>query len=134
MKRALVAILALSYLCLSIGITVHVHYCMGKMVGMSLLEQQDEHNCKHCGMSKKSSKNDCCKDEHKIIKKSSDQVIVKDFITQIQYLGEAVAIQSYTFSTARIPIYYSNRMAQAHAPPLIGQSCPIYLRLQNFRI
>jgi len=133
MKYALAAILALCYFCLSIGITVHVHYCMGKQVSVSLVEQEG-HQCKHCGMSKKSSKNDCCKEEHKIIKKTTDQVIAKDWVTQIQCPGEAVATRTCKFSITRIPVYYANRMAQAHAPPLIGPDCPIYLRVQNFRI
>ena len=57
MKRLLTLVIAVSYLCLSIGVTIHIHYCMGQMVGASFLEQEDNHHCDHCGMKKVSSKN-----------------------------------------------------------------------------
>ena len=37
MKKAIVSILAVLYLCSSAGATVHLHYCMGKLVNWSWL-------------------------------------------------------------------------------------------------
>ena len=82
MKRVIAAILAICYLCLSIGFTVQQHYCMGKMVGTSLIARSSEnHDCKHCGMEKKSSNNGCCKDEYKIIK-TKDEFAVSKIVFQ----------------------------------------------------
>lgn len=135
MKRLLVIILALCYLCLSTGITVHTHYCMGKLVGSSLIEQDEDHHCSHCGMDKKSSKNGCCKDEHKIIKSTTDQVIVKNVIAKFQLGDYSLPIrQVLLYSRIRINNYNPNRVSQAHAPPLIVSDCPIYILTGNFRV
>lgn len=63
MKRLLLTILALFYLGMSTGMTVHLHYCMGELVkfGLSAPEQSA---CPYCGMKKKEeSKKPCCKDD-----------------------------------------------------------------------
>lgn len=135
MKRLLAIILAVSYLCLSIGITVHTHYCMGKLVGTSFIEQDEDHHCTHCGMDKKSSKNGCCKDEHKTIKSATDQVIVKSVSTKFQFCEYLVPIiQAELYSSISISSYNSHRVTKAHAPPLIVSDCPIYILTGNFRV
>lgn len=135
MKRLFVIILALSYLCLSTGITVHTHYCMGELVGSSFIEQDEDHHCSHCGMDKKSSKNGCCKDEHKIIKSTTDQVIVKNVSAKFQLSDYTLPIrQGLLYSSIRISYYNPNWILKAHAPPLIASDCPIYILTGNFRV
>ncbi len=135
MKRLLVIMLAVSYLCISIGITVHVHYCMGKMVAVNFGEQKDTHLCPRCGMDKKVSKKGCCKDEHRIIKSTSDQVIAKNLVATIHLSDHTVPLPTYNFYFTPIPVSYTNRMEQTHAPPpIIIPECPIYLRIGNFRV
>src|ERR1035437_4955481 len=73
MRKFIVSILAILYLGLSTGATVHVHYCMGKLVGSSLWHNEKSDLCSKCGMSKKVSKNKCCKDEYKVVKVEQDQ-------------------------------------------------------------
>ena len=135
MKRFITVIVAISYLCLSIGITVHYHYCMGKMVEISLLEKDDSHHCSHCGMDRNSSKNNCCKDEHKIIKGVKDQILVKDIIAKIQ-LGQYIlpVKPGNVCPSGKIFFFSTNSMARAHAPPVNVPDCPIYIRLGNFRV
>ncbi len=135
MKRLLAIILAVSYLCLSIGITVHTHYCMGKLVGTSFIEQDEDHHCTHCGMDKKSSKNGCCKDEHKIIKKTTDQVIVKNVSAKFHFSDYILPIrQALRYSSITISNYNPNWISKAHAPPLIVSDCPNYIFTGNFRV
>jgi hypothetical protein len=135
MKRFLVIMLAISYLCISIGITVHVHYCMGKMVAVNFGDQKDSHHCPRCGMDKKASKKGCCKDEHKIIKSTSDQVLAKDIIAKIHLSDYAHPLPTYNFYSNDIPATCANKTEQAHAPPpVIIPGCPIYLRIGNFRV
>jgi len=64
MKRLLVIILLIVHGTFTMGATVHLHYCMKKVVGWSLTETQD-HKCTNCGMEKKAG---CCKDSKAQIK------------------------------------------------------------------
>jgi len=72
MTRFLVTILAALYLTASTGVTVHMHYCMGSLVGLGLTPQDSDH-CSECGMKKGESEHGCCSDEEKQIKIEEDQ-------------------------------------------------------------
>lgn len=52
MKKFLVAILALLYLTTSTGATVHMHYCMGKLIDWGFTHSKKD-SCENCGMSKR---------------------------------------------------------------------------------
>lgn len=134
MKRFTTVIITVCYLCLSIGIPVHLHYCMGKMIAVSFIEQGDNHHCSGCGMDKKSSGNSCCKDEHKIIRNATDQILVKDILIRAQFDEYILPVKPPVFSFNKVPVTYVNRMAQTHAPPLVPPDCPLYIRIGNLRI
>lgn len=71
--RFLFTIFAFIYLCASIGATLHLHYCMGRIAGVDLLHSQEK-VCGLCGMEKPDQgTNNCCKDEAQTIKISIDQ-------------------------------------------------------------
>ena len=79
MKKLLATILAFVYLSTSMGATIHLHYCMGKLASWGLINHESK-NCGQCGMIKKTpasqsmtAKMDCCRDEHKQIKTDNDQ-------------------------------------------------------------
>jgi hypothetical protein len=55
MKRTLLTILAIFYLGVSSGATVHFHYCMGELVSWGLAKQAGK-VCDFCGMSKTTAK------------------------------------------------------------------------------
>lgn len=134
MKRLLTIIIAMSYLCLSIGITVHIHYCMGKIVGTSFVEHDEDHHCSHCGMKKTSSKKGCCKDEHKVFKSTNDQLVAKMLIMKAGF-GEFVLTPQISFSQeVHFTSVYENPLAQANAPPKWVVACPLYISLRNFRV
>jgi hypothetical protein len=134
MKRLLAIIIATSYLCLSIGITVHIHYCMGRIVGASFVEHEEDHYCSHCGMNKTASKNGCCKDEHKIFKSSDDQLVAKMLFVKAGF-GEFVPAAPIAFQQeGQLYSFYTNPAALANAPPGRVSDCPIYIRLRNFRV
>ena len=69
MKKLLVILLLVIYGSATMGTTVHLHYCMNKMVGWSLVDSKDN-QCHSCGMEKKSG---CCKDSKTQIKLAADQ-------------------------------------------------------------
>ena len=67
MKKFILIILTLLYAVVSSGITVNVHYCMGRMADV---EWGSASACTMCGQKKTS---DCCKDEAHYIKLAVDQ-------------------------------------------------------------
>ena len=95
MNRLLAVLIAVCYLCASTGITLHEHYCMGEHVSTSIVEQSSAHQCERCGMVKGTSKNDCCKDEHKVVKSGDDA-------TPAKALSHASPIAEATLPPARI--------------------------------
>src|SRR5882724_8707940 len=85
MKKFLVTILALVYLTSSVGATLHLHYCMDKLVAWGLgHEKSDKKSCPNCRMSQsttdkhcvKESKG-CCKDTQKQVKLENDQKLTE---------------------------------------------------------
>jgi hypothetical protein len=134
MKRFLVVILSILYLASATGTTIHLHYCMGKLVSASLANTADAHNCSRCGM-KKSPKNKCCKDESKKFSSNDQHQLSKvDFKPALKL---AVLTPSYNiFADARpLSEQEAGSSSSAHAPPLIVRHhCPIYLEFRNIRI
>ena len=67
-KRILTILLAFVYLLVSSGVIMELHHCMGKLAGssVSFFGKQQNDKCDNCGMEDK--KNDCCKDEVKLVK------------------------------------------------------------------
>ena len=135
LKRFLVALLASAYLCLSIGILLHVHYCMDSVATVSMLPAGDTHFCVHCGMEKTSSSKDCCREEHKLFKNSEDQVA-----GQVQLLHDNSQNMALPAVPVAVPGYHSIALASInYQPPLLIPperiyTCPVFLRFRNLRI
>ena len=73
MKKLIVTILAVFYLGVSSGATVHLHYCMGQLIEWGFTKDEAK-KCGNCGM-KRGNSEDCCKDRHYQLKaKDSAQV------------------------------------------------------------
>ncbi len=132
MKRALLTLLAIFYLSVSSGATVHFHYCMGQLVKLSLTQPQKD-NCELCGMSKKEvKKHACCKDDYK-----QPKVDTSKKTAQIIYqFNPPVVLIDHQFA------YFNNQLAltvqqdqvvYANAPP--EKACiPIFIRNCTYRI
>jgi hypothetical protein len=131
MKKLFVAILAILYMGTSTGVTVELHYCMGKLVEWTL-GHNDNSLCGNCGMEKKSgSASGCCKDEYKQLKIDKDQKRSVNIFQLNETLTEATPINLnfsilYLFSS---PATFT----KINAPP---PGCGIPLTLLNciFRI
>ena len=126
MKKILVSILAVFYLASSVGATVHLHYCMDKLINWSLLKS-DGDKCGRCGMDKDGG---CCKDEHKVVKNSFDQKTTESSIEVIKFLPVTSPVAVYNISE-----FYSSLIHEypvSNAPPINGKG--IYIRNCVFRI
>ena len=74
MKKLLITVLAIFYLGVSSGATVHFHYCMGELIewGLSNDSSEGADDCSNCGMKKGVSEN-CCKDQKQELKLKESQ-------------------------------------------------------------
>ncbi|RXK85643.1 HYC_CC_PP family protein [Filimonas effusa] len=115
MKKLLVFILTFLYMGASTGTTLHLHYCMGKLV-QEEQSHKETSRCSKCGMKKGlQAKKGCCKDEHKLVKIEKDQqaasqISLPDYFVAVlpPSLIEA-PVASLPFATAITPV--------SHAPP-----------------
>ena len=98
MKKILVTILAFVYLTSTVGATVHLHYCMDKLVAWSLMQEKPTKNkCPYCGMSKSSANKrcskeikGCCKDDQKQVKLENDQKLSETVLKVGKISGELI--------------------------------------------
>jgi len=126
MKKVFALILSLVYLTSSVGATIHLHYCMDKLINWSL--RSDGNKCKNCGMEKDGK---CCKDENKFVKNSLDQSTTSAIqILQAPVISDHLSFisinENYSFSSI-------NEYPTSHAPP-IRTGVDILVRNCVFRI
>src|SRR5450432_202515 len=105
MKKFFVSTMAFLYLSTSMGATIHMHYCMGKLISWGLINHASS-RCATCGMQKdtgthggKSFGNHCCKDEHKEIKTDKDQKSAQTVFQFFKLSSEASNPQSLSLSS-----------------------------------
>ena len=140
MKKVFVAILAFLYLGSSVGATVHLHYCMNKLVSWGFGENKSNKKaCPFCGMAKKTNgnhcarhTNGCCKDEQKFIKVEKDQ---KASVFGYSFLKHFDDLISYSVGTTSVYNAFSPVLeyTTSHAPPF-KEKVPVFIRNCVFRI
>lgn len=125
MKKLFALILAIVYLSSTVGATVHVHFCMNKLVNWSL--NDDGNKCKNCGMEKDGN---CCKDESKFVKNSLDQTATGAIQLLLAPTTDPVAFMNVDENYSS---YLTNEYPANHAPP-IKTGIDILVRNCIFRI
>ncbi len=130
MKKVLVTILAVFYLSVSSGATVHFHYCMGRLVKWGL-EFKEPASCSKCGMKINKSKN-CCQDQSKKLKVDSSQRL-SDNSVQLQVFSTALPVTPYSEQYKALAFSIPEELPVSNAPP-DRQPVPVFLRFCNFRI
>jgi len=140
MKKVFAAILAFIYLSASMGATVHLHYCMNKLVAWSFVKEKiNRKSCSYCGMAKTTPDNHCrkqtkgcCKDEQKQIKIAKDHKAVNasfNFVKPLLQITDNSSFASSSFIVPSPTLEYPN----THAPPRAG-NISLFLRNGVFRI
>ena len=127
MKKILVSILAVFYLASSVGVIVHLHYCMDKLINLSLSKGEGD-KCDKCGMEKDGR---CCKDENKFVKNNIDQKVTESAIQLIQMA--AVAMPNAFIYTCDHSISIIQENPLSHAPPR-KNDVGIYILNSVFRL
>lgn len=126
MKKIVIAIIAIFYLAVSSGFTVHMHYCMGKLADWSLGHNNSK-TCSKCGMKKSKEKNNgCCKDDHKFIKNNTDQKTGETGFQLIKLISVAIPVSVVEISSVNFPSVTGENPI-SHAPPRCG-GVAVYIR------
>jgi hypothetical protein len=138
MKKVLATILAIVYLSSSMGATIHLHYCMGKLASWGLTNHESK-NCARCGMIKKipssqnmAAKMNCCRDEHKQIKTDSDQKSFSSEFFKYRNSSQVLALQEPTTEKLKA-VSVSIAYPKTNAPPLYFK-LPRFILNGNFRL
>ncbi len=130
-KKIFAAILAILYFTATTGATVHLHFCMGKLVDESLWHNETE-QCSKCGMDLGHQANDCCKDVHKQVKLQNDHYLADMNFQVSQFSAIALPVAFIEIPAAEIASIAEDNPV-SNAPPR-SRDIPIYKRNCVFRI
>lgn len=130
MKKVFISILAVVYLVASAGVMMQRHYCMNRLVGWSLSQEQDE-MCNRCGMDKSDKKKGCCTDETIKVKISDDQQ--SNFTTVLFEPPVYPVTHDHTGYESLLPVSSLHQHLYDHGPPG-NLKVPVFLRNNVFRI
>jgi len=132
MKRTLLTILAIFYLGISSGATMHFHYCMGELVSWGLAKPTAK-VCDYCGMPKAAAKKkSCCKDLTQQAKVEKSQKASQTVYKFEQLSAMVILPQPYASYQAPVPLKIT-REALSNAPP-DQDDLPVYLKNCTYRI
>ena len=132
MKRLVTAILALLYMSTSMGATLHMHYCMGKLAAWNLTFSKSA-TCQNCSKEKLIVKGkSCCSDEQQTIKGTTDQKAAETSFQAIYSIDAALPAALVEAPQVHI-ISITEANPVGNAPPQAG-SVAIYIRNRVFRI
>ena len=111
MKKVFALILAILYMGTSTGATLHMHYCMGKLIDVKLWHSgRDKDKCSKCNSVKK-----CCKDKHKTVKFEKDQKAVDNVIDVMHQVALGTPISLMDFRPLDIiPLIVKFPVSNAH--------------------
>lgn len=126
MKKFFASILILLYFASTSGATVYMHYCMGRLVDVTL-QQSAKQTCSKCGMVKNPQSNkDCCKDKQQQVKIEKEHQKTE---TVFQPLVPIAPVTAYTEGPA-VSIYSiteenptSNAPPRSSGPALFKRNC-----------
>ena len=131
MKHLALVILTVLYMAGATGATVNIHYCMGELVGSELGHDEDQ-SCNSCGMEKSaSSKDDCCRDEHKVVK-VDDVHKSSETLFKLILLAPAEISHQSSYTEISLP-YLQETYPVVNAPPA-HEKTPVYLSVRSIRI
>ncbi len=131
MKKLVITVLAVFYLGVSSGATVHFHYCMGELIewGLSDNDSSKENDCSNCGMKKGLSEN-CCKDQKQEYKLKESQ---KAPLNTLQPVVFALPPVTYPDFNQILPSTPADLIPASNAPPRTLKTA-VFVRNCNFRI
>lgn len=133
MKQFVVSILAILYIGTSSGATLHMHFCMGKLVEMGLWHGKGT-KCSNCESKKKatSCNKKCCQDKHKTLQAAKDQKTAAAGFQLTEFTSTATLV-NYLELPPILPVAVKQALPPAHAPPR-SSKVQLFILNSNFRI
>ena len=128
MKKLIVILLLLGYGLSSFGMTLHVHYCCGKVDQVKLLPAK-EHSC---GGDKSEKKKGCCDDRQVELKLKADYKNEPSAWLAFKSFSEA-AFVDHLSSVATIAGKHDPGSLQIFSPPP-HRAGPLYIKHCIYRI
>jgi hypothetical protein len=129
MKRFITFLVFVFYLNSTIGATFHFHYCMGKLITISLKDLGKE-KCQKCGMDDTNNQ-DCCKNI-KVISEGNDLHAYNAPIIYNSCFFESMPEIFNRSLLVKLSSVRSQHSLQAEIPP--GIISQFYLEYRNLRI
>ena len=118
MKKLLALVLLMGYGLSSIGMTVHLHYCCGKLDKI----QFSAPSKKHCGNKHEHiSGKSCCDDKEISIKLKSDYNSEKQLIAPLHIAANKTA---HLELSASLPLLSKKLLPEIFAPPPLQKDIP----------
>lgn len=130
MKKVLITVLAIFYLGVSSGATVHFHYCMGQLINVGLGHEKGS-KCSNCGMKKSAAKK-CCQDKHQQFKIEKAQNAAQSNLLLKQFPVSALPQQFVDFFVLAVPSVVEEHPL-SHSPPQT-EKLPLFIQNRTFRI
>jgi hypothetical protein len=140
MKKSLLTILAFVYLVSSVGATIHLHYCMNKLVAWSFAEKPTDNNtCSYCGMVRPATDKHCIKENRGCCNDEQMQIAIADDqqLTEGGFYLLPIQAAAVTFPVFEHPVGHLHSLHISYpvtnSPPLAG-NIPLNIRNCVFRI
>ncbi len=131
MMKKIVAIFFLTiYSFTTVGATVHMHYCMNKLIGASFYDSK-KNTCEKCGMHKAATKG-CCKDEHKFIKLEREHQQTQSLETLSFFSLPVLLPVVFAYQPAAVSLVTAGFTLDTSPPDIHSQK--LYLLNRVFRI
>jgi hypothetical protein len=126
MKKVLAIVLAVTYLAISSGVVVSVHYCMGEKAGVAIGQTKAD-TCGTCGMDNEG----CCHDDVSVVKIQDSHSMATAYIDFVK--AGAIAQKFPTVFHTESLFTGATPVANAHGPPT-ANAVPRYIQHCVFRI
>lgn len=111
-KKLAILLILLVYGVSSFGISVHFHYCCGKLKDVNIITVANS-----CGMDHKKGDLPCCDDKEVSLQIKSDQHASKTFYSSFQNITPQVPNNGFTYSIAQFIQKKINPKVAAPSPP-----------------
>ncbi|MFB6456671.1 hypothetical protein ACE38W_15470 [Chitinophaga sp. Hz27] len=133
MKKVFALILALLYIGTSSGATLHMHYCMGKLINVNLWHKEKVNKCSKCNSNAHMKcEKPCCKDTHKTLQVNKDHQVVNTTID----IAQMAVIAVPTYSLEQRPAHLISLVVAypvGHAPPAYSK-VPVHILHCTYRV
>ncbi len=119
LKKLLLILVLIAYLSSTIGATVSMHYCMGKLVGTEIGKAKQD-KCPKCGMKEgKSNKKKCCSEKEYQVKIKSEHEKAKDGDSRVLDLNYTESNTYFYHCQQKLTQATEKNNFEPQSPPLL---------------